>query len=225
MIKKYFQLFLISTFLFSCENKVLEPNSDLLGFQFYSVAAGDEFAYAVEEINYRNTGTVDTIRYQIIDRILTEEAQGQTKYYTGFRYAKTAAGVESILSTLTLTIDNYSVLRKLGNTKEVHFSFPVKEGVIWDGVPSLDLVDEYAYYKAFQPYALNDSIFNQSVQVIEEDNQDSLTALDKRISVYAANIGPIYRFSSQIEFCTLSECFGLKKIEIGKTIRMKRVLN
>ncbi|MFQ3215304.1 MAG: hypothetical protein ACI9XJ_001273 [Marivirga sp.] len=203
----------------------MEPNSDLLGFQFYSVAAGDEFIYAVEEINYRNTGAVDTIRYQIIDRILTEEEQGQTRFYSGFRYTKTAAGAESILSTLSITIDNYSVLRRLGNTKEVHFSFPVKEGLTWDGIPSLDLVDEYAYFKAFQPYTLNDSIFNQSVQVIEEDNQDSLTALDKRVSVYAANLGPIYRLSSQIEFCTLSECFGLKKIEIGKTVRMRRIFN
>lgn len=223
MTRKFLQLSLFSILLCSCEQKVLEPDNILLGLQFYPISVGTEYEFSVEEINYRNTGNVDTSRYFLIDRVLeAQELEGLTEY-RGYRYRRALSGEESIVSTLTITVDTYHIMRRLGNTKEIIFSFPVKEAVSWDALPGPEQQDTYTFYKAFQPYELSDTVFSQSVQVIEENNQDSLEFLDTRINVYVADSGPVYSLSSQIEFCTLSECFGLKKIEIGTTRRMKRI--
>jgi hypothetical protein len=98
----------------------------------------------------------------------------------------------------------------------------VASGKSWNGKPQEFQEDEYTISRAFQAYELTDSTFENTVQVIQEDNQDSIANYDQRIEVYASNIGLIYKVSSQLEFCRETECLGLQQIEFGKTLRMKR---
>ncbi len=218
----YLILFSLLAGLWACENSTLEPDPNRLGFQFFPLSMDYQPIYEVEEINYRNDGSIDTTYYQLIDEFTDSTNTGQTIRLQGYRYKENSNGDREVLHTIQLSRNNLIAIQSLGNEQEVKLSFPVSEAKEWNGTPSEFEEDSYTYFKVFQPYELGDTTFNSTVEVIQEDNQDSVTVYDQRIEVYAANIGLIYKISSQLEFCRDTECLGLQQIEFGKTIRMRR---
>ncbi|HET8859588.1 hypothetical protein [Marivirga sp.] len=209
----------------SCENSTVAPNEVNLGLQFFPIDSQSVDSYSVEEINYNNDGTIDTNRYFVQDEWNDSMAiEGGVKL-EGYRYRISQNGQKQILSTVVKTRTSKLAKLKLGNFEEIKLSFPIAESKSWDGQPQEFEEDEFTIFKAFQPYELGDSTILNAVQVIQEDNQDSISNFDQRIEVYAATIGLIYKVSSQLEFCRDTECLGLQKIEFGRTIRMRREFN
>lgn len=223
-MKKRSYLFLFSFFLVisACENTTVEPNPDRLGFQFFPISLGENPVFEVEEINYRNDGSIDTLKYFIEDQWIDSIKTDNEIVLQGYRYRITEVGTRELMSTIVKTRNPQIATQTLGNQQEVKLSFPVNESLEWNGTPSEDEADTYTLYKVFQPYTLNNSVFNSTLQVIQENNQDSVIAYDQRIEVYAADLGLIYQISSQLEFCNETECLGLQQIDFGKTMRMKR---
>jgi len=209
--------------LLSCNNSTLAPNTDRLGYQFFPLSANLEQTYAVEEIAYRVNGTIDTLRYFIIDRILDSTLVDGRIILQGYRIERLSDNSERILSTLEIERDPYTLLQNLGNEAELKLSFPVDEDLAWNGRPKNETPDFYNYTNVFQAYETDDTIFNQTIEVIQEDNQDSIQTFDKRVEVYAANIGMVYSLSSFLDFCNQTECLGLQEIDSGKTITMRRI--
>lgn len=209
--------------MLSCNNSTLAPNTDRLGYQFFPLSANLEQTYAVEEIAYRVNGTIDTLRYFIIDRILDSTLVDGRIILQGYRIERLSDNSERILSTLEIERDPYTLLQNLGNEAELKLSFPVDEDLAWNGRPKNETPDFYNYTNVFQAYETDDTIFNQTIEVIQEDNQDSIQTFDKRVEVYAANIGMVYSLSSFLDFCNQTECLGLQEIDSGKTITMRRI--
>lgn len=223
-IKKYFlTLFSCTMSLWACESNTIEPNPDRLGFQFFPLSLETAPVFEVEEINYRNDGTIDTSYYLLQDDWTESMENEQTTVLQGYRERIDQNGKKEISSTIQAERNPQTASVKLGNEVEVKLSFPVKERLEWNGTPFADEPDEFTLYKVFQPYTLKDSTFGSTLQVIQEDNQDSVLNYDQRIEVYAADIGLIYKITSQLEFCNETECLGLKEIEFGKTLRITRV--
>ncbi len=221
--RNYLILFSFLTVLWACENTTVEPDPERLGFQFFPLSLNDSPVFEVEEINYRNDGTVDTAYYHLQDEWIDSTKNDNKITLQGYRYKIFANGTKEIFTTIEQTRSPQIATQRIGNEHEVKLSFPVKETLQWNGTPSEAESDDYFLYKVFQPYELEDSTYVSTLQVIQEDNQDSVITFDKRIEVYAANIGLIYKISSQLEFCNETECLGLKQIDFGKTVRMKQV--
>lgn len=221
-MRLYLVLFSLLIILTSCENSTVAPNEEILGLQFFPIDFQRNDLYSVEEINYNNDGTVDTSRYFLQDKWTDSIALDGGIKLEGYRYSINQNGDKEIVSTLVKTRTSNFAKLKLGNSEEVKLSFPVAESKSWNGKPQEFQEDEFTISGAFQTYQLGDSSFENTVQVIQEDNQDSIANYDQRIEVYAANLGLIYKVSSQLEFCRETECLGLQQIEFGKTIRMKR---
>lgn len=218
----YLILFSLLTGLWACESSTLEPDPNILGFQFFPLAMDYQPIYEVEEINYRNDGSIDTTYYQIIDEFTDSTNTGRTIMLQGYRYRENSNGDREVLNAIQLSRNNLIAIQSLGNVQEVKLSFPVSEAKEWNGTPSELEEDDYTYLKVFQPYELRDTTFTSTIQIIQEDNQDSISNYDQRIEVYAADIGLVYKITSQLEFCRDTECLGLQQIEFGKTIRMRR---
>jgi hypothetical protein len=214
-----FSLFIIFT---SCENSTVAPNEEILGLQFFPVNYKDIDRYLVQKINYNNDGTIDTSLYVIQDEWTDSVVLDNGIKLEGYRYRINQNGNKEIISTIVKTRTSNLAKLKLGNAEEVKLSFPVAESKSWNGKPQEFEEDEFTIFKAFQSYELGDSTFENTVQVIQEDNQDSIANYDQRIEVYASNVGMIYKVSSQLEFCRETECLGLQQIEFGLTIRMRR---
>ncbi len=221
-MRLYLILFSLIAFFTSCENSTVAPNQEILGLQFFPMEFNEIERYSIVEINYNNDGTIDTSRYFLQDEWIDSIAIDGGSKLEGYRYRITLDGQKEIVSTITKSRTSSLAKLNLANSEEVKLSFPIAENKTWNGSPQEFETDEYTIIKAFQSYELADSTFENTVQVIQEDNQDSISNYDQRIEVYAANIGLIYRISSQLEFCRDTECLGLKEIEFGKTIRMRK---
>ncbi|WNB16875.1 hypothetical protein [Marivirga arenosa] len=224
-MRLYLILFSLFLILASCENSTVAPNKEILGLQFFPLNVNESELYSVEEINYNNDGSIDTLRYQIQDEWVDSISLQNRIKLEGYRYKLDQAGNKEILSSIVKERSDKLASFKIGNSEEVKLSFPVSEGKSWNGLPQEFEEDEFEIFKAFQPYELGDQTFESTVQVIQEDNQDSVSNYDQRIEVYAASLGLIYKVSSQLEFCRETDCLGLQQIEIGRTIRMERVIN
>ncbi|ADR20480.1 hypothetical protein MATR_18990 [Marivirga tractuosa] len=221
-MRHYLILFSLIIGFTACENSTVAPNEEILGLQFFPLDFENIDRYAVEEINYNNDGTIDTSRYFLQDEWTDSiPINGGTKL-EGYRYRIDQNGEKRIASTIVKTRTSQLAQVKIGNSEEVKISFPISEGENWNGIPAALEEDIFTIKQAFQSYDLADSTFENTVQIIQEDNQDSIANYDQRIEVYAANVGLIYRISSQIEFCRDTECLGLQEIEFGKTVRMMR---
>ncbi len=212
----------IAALLWACKDSTLEPDPNRLGLQFFPLSMDLQPVYEVEEINYRNDGSIDTTYYQLRDEFTDSTQIDETIELSGYRSKIDANGESEILHTIQLTRNNQIAIQFSGNEQEVKLSFPVKEAKQWNGLPSELEEDSYTYLEAFQPYELGDTTFTSSVQIIQEDNQDSISNYDQRIEVYAAETGLVYKLTSQLEFCRDTECLGLQQIDFGKTIRMRR---
>lgn len=224
-MRLYLILFSLTVVVTACENSTVAPNQENLGLQFFPIEFKEIDKYSVEEINYNNDGTIDTSRYFLQDEWSDSIAISSGIKLEGYRYRINQNGQKEVVSTVVKTRTSNLAKFNLSNSEEIKLSFPIAENKRWDGKPNEFDKDEYYIFKAFQPYELEDSTFQNTVQVIQEDNQDSISNYDQRIEVYAANIGLIYRISSQLEFCRDTECLGLQQIEFGKTVRMKRRFN
>lgn len=215
-----FSLILVFT---ACENSTVAPHEEILGLQFFPIDFQSLDRYSVEEINYNNDGTIDTSRYFLQDEWIDSVATDNGAKLEGYRYRINQNGNKEVVSTVVKTRTSNLAKLKLGNSEEVKLSFPISENKSWNGHPQEFEEDEFSIFRAFQSYELADSTFENTVQVIQEDNQDSISNYDQRIEVYAANLGLIFKISSQLEFCRDTECLGLQEIEFGKTVRMRRV--
>lgn len=224
-MRLYLILFSLILVFTSCDNSTVAPNEEILGLQFFPITSQGSELYSVEEINYNNDGSIDTLRYFLQDEWVDSVQLESLIKLEGYRYRLDQSGNKEIVSTLVKERSDKLASLKVGNSEEVKLSFPVSEGKTWNGTPKEFEEDEFEIFKAFQAYELGDQTFESTVQVIQEDNQDSVSNYDQRIEVYAASLGLIYKVSSQLEFCRETDCLGLQQIEIGRTIRMERVLN
>ena len=202
----------------------MAPDDRLLGAYFFPIEVGMNLSYEVEEINYRNNGEVDTSRFYVIDSITEKQTEGNQDRYYGYRLRKESlVGASTVLYAIQYLVSDQTIVQQIGNQKSVVFSLPVQEGKSWNANGSASPADEFQYFKVFQTYDRGDTVFQETVQVLEEENYDSLELLDVRIKVYAAQTGLIESLISQLEFCVENDCFGLQEIEFGTTTSMKRV--
>lgn len=221
-MRRYLILFSLILGLIACENSTVAPNEEILGLQFFPIDFQNVDRYEVKEINYNNDGTIDTTQYLLQDEWNDSIAINGGVKLEGYRYQINQSGQKSIVSTIVKTRTSNLAILKIGNSEEIKLSFPVTEGKTWNGTPEEFEEDYFTIQQAFQSYELGDSTYENTVQIIQEDNQDSISNYDQRIEVYAANTGLIYRISSQIEFCRDTECLGLQEIEFGKTLIMRK---
>ncbi len=94
------------------------------------------------------------------------------------------------------------------NVPFVKLSLPVFEGAMWDGnALNTQQGDDYLLTDVARPFSLSDgTLFDNTLTVLQEDNNDYIVALDRRKEVYAKDIGLIFKESTQLDFCSTPEC-------------------
>ena len=92
---------------------------------------------------------------------------------------------------------------------------PMGEGLTWDGnaYNSLD-DDEYESNDYRMPKSVGGTEFNDCVEVIQHNLDDTIVMTDIRSEIYARGVGLVYREIRQINFCTVG-CSSSGQIENG----------
>jgi hypothetical protein len=198
-----------------------EPNDSRLGFTFYPLDAGTFIIYDVEKINYRITGEIDTIKYYLKEAVVDSFLNEENNYtFLLHRSVRTKGNDWRLDSVWTARKTSYQAITVENNIPFIKLIFPFKEKVSWDGNSLNTLKEEiYTMENVNQPITFNNQTFNNSVTIIQKDNQDSIIFLERRKEIYAHEIGLVYKESAAIKYCSQVQCIGKNIIDSGVLLK------
>jgi hypothetical protein len=224
-MNSFFKYFLISLTLSACQSSDVAPTSDLLGYDFYPISKGIYNIYQVNETRYLISGEIEIIDYQIKEEIIDSFLSAEDSTYIINRYSRNVEIEDwESLNTWQIKKNDYQIVVFEENTPFVKLSFPIQAGKKWNGnAYNTFEQDDYTMDSLFFPY-LNqyDLLFEKTLKVIQNDNQDYIVELDKRTEIYALNVGLIEKEVNILTFCAADNCLGQQIIEIG--LEYKQVL-
>ena len=196
--------------LLSCENKIEDFDPGSGGREYFPLEVGNSWTYQLDSIIYDNKGSrVDTIS-QVLREDITEsytDPSGDTAYRVA-RYRQKTNGLWEVTDIWSASLDDRLAYRTEENLRFAKLSFPVEEGVAWDGNAFMDeevIVKvagepirvyqnwgDYRYVSAGVSESIGDLSFDAVCTVEQVDLEDKIT---RRYSMekYAAGVGLIYR--------------------------------
>jgi hypothetical protein len=209
---------LLSSFLFfACDNinSNLPPPQD--GGKFFYPTIGQSVVYDVEDTQYELTGKFTVKNYQLKEVNISafKDSDGKDALRIE-RYRRENESQKWVIESIFIAkkeIDK--ALKTENNVTYVKISFPMKEGLKWNGNAYNSLGnDSYEMKKVNQAFQTNGQKFDNSVTVIQQ-NDSTLVDLKRQIEVYSERIGLIYQEKINVSYCNSSDCLGKGKIDFG----------
>jgi hypothetical protein len=189
---------------------------------YFPLRVGNYSIYQVTETDIQNVNCTDPVpspnTYEL-KVFIYDSVKNSTGGYTYniHRYTRpddTQAWAD--LDTWSARVTNNQVIVNEGNTAFVKFSFPLNATGKWNGNQYNSLTEEdYAIQNLRKTYQLeNGNKYSPTFTVVQSDNQDFFVYQDKRIEVYAATVGLIYKETTQLTYIQ-DVCYGQQKVKTG----------
>ncbi|MEM7549840.1 MAG: hypothetical protein AAF363_09200 [Bacteroidota bacterium] len=217
-MRKGIVILLVLFGLTSCGDGDPEPFNLEQELEFFPLQTGFFRTYNVENVLFRNTGEVDTVRFFMKESVVDSFPNAES----GFTYIINISNKENLEdpwevdSVWTARRNTTNAVQTEENISFIKLVFPFEEGAIWNGNAFNNMgVDEYRMENVEQPMTLDSLSFEQTVTVIENDFEDGITIDDVRSETYSSNIGLIQRKQLFIQYNTSDEFLGLGVIEFG----------
>ena len=201
----------------SCRSVSTEPVSP--GYDYFPLETGHYIIYDITEQHYSLAATVPVQRtYQVKEVVGAAYADvtGQQAHRL-VRYRRSGESQswqpDSVWSARLMDSEG---IRTENGVDVVKLRFPVSNGLRWNGNQhNAAGADEYELRNSGQPYHVLDKQFIETVTVVAQ--QDStLVSQDKRIEVYAKQVGLIYKERVQLQYCSSSPaCIGKNQVDYG----------
>lgn len=206
-----------SFLLFACDNlnSNLPPPQD--GGKFFYPKLGQSVVYDVEDTQYEFTGKFTVKSYQLkeVNIVTFKDLDGKEALRIE-RYRRENEAQKWVIDSIFIAkkeIDK--ALKTENNVTYVKMSFPIKEGLKWNGNTYNSLGnDYYEMKKVNQTFQTNGQNFNNTLRIIQQ-NDSTLVDLKRRIEVYAEGIGLIYQEKINVSYCFSVDCLGKGKIDFG----------
>lgn len=220
-------LYIIFTCL-SCNTETSEPDDTRLGFVFFPLETGLYRVYQVEHTNYRLTGEIDITQYLLKEAVVDSFRNEMNDYtYILYRYTRSLDEPKwEIDSAWTAKRSPRQAIVTENNIPFVKLTFPFREGASWDG-NSLNTLGEENYTMVNVNKNFNSDLnnFDNTVTIIQHDNEDTIISLDRRKEIYGQNIGLIYKETLALNYCAQVQCIGQGEIESGTAFKMTLIEN
>jgi hypothetical protein len=216
---KFFAGFLLSTVflaLVSCDSGDDAGVPDR-GYRYFPLAVGHYQLYDVVEIRY-TLRDPDTARYELhvemTDAFLNADGDSTYVVYRSKRLPGEVAW--TYLETWSARRTSEELVIQEENMPYVKLRFPPYNGQIWNGnAYNTGERDDYQLDSLGQGQTRGAQHFDDCVTVLQHDNDDFIVFLDQRKEVYAANIGLIYKETTQLSYCTQPGCLAQQLVEQG----------
>lgn len=217
---------ILSSFLwFACDNldSNLPPPQE--GGKFFYPKIGQSIVYEVEDTAYELTGTftVQTYQSKEVNAATFKDLDGKEALRIERFRRENEAQPWAFDSVFSAKIEIDKALKTENNVTYVKMSFPMKEGLKWNGNAfNAFKNDSYEMKNVNQSFQTNRQKFDHSVTIIQQ-NDSSLVDLKKRIEVYAEGIGLVYQEKVNVSYCSSIDCLGKGKIDFGtkRTLKFK----
>jgi len=119
-------------------------------------------------------------------------------------------------SILSARVSPMQAIRTENGISQVVLQFPLAANQRWNANAFTNLEpDDVELRNIWQVFRVLDKRYDQTVTVVQQDDS-TLVAQDRRMAVYAPDIGLIYRQRVQLRFCTARpDCIGKAQIDYG----------
>ena len=217
---KYFAGYLILAA--ACNSDEFKPAD--IGLDYFPLQTGSYHVYAVDEILYSEVQEPEMLAYQLRVEINDSfpNTEGGYTYVIHRRKRTNETDPWQDLDTWSARENERELVVHEGNTAFVKLTFPLKKGNAWNGNKFNNLnEDEYIVEAMDEPFTAGGTTFENTVHVIQEDNDDVIVYFDQREEVYAKSVGLIYREIAQLNYCTDDSCIGQQIIKSGKIYKQE----
>ncbi|MFD1140312.1 hypothetical protein ACFQ4C_04300 [Larkinella insperata] len=208
-------LALTSIWLYACQTST-EPHTP--GYEYVSLETGSFRVYDVTEQRFALNGPPVTQTYQL--REITTDSPIDLANGSAFRIERYRRANEQEPwqpdSVSSVRIADDQLIRTENNVAYVKLLFPPTDQLQWNGNAYNTLgEDTYQLRNTGQPFSVLNQTFPETATVIQQ-NDSTLVNQDKRLEVYARNVGLIYREKVQLQFCSSTPvCVGKAQIDYG----------
>ena len=220
--------FLLLCLLYSCTTA---EKKQAVSANYFPLRVGKVWIYSVEEVTTLRTNCTDngvtssTYEWQVkvTDSVLNAD-MGFTYSIQNSKRLKPTDEWTSF-STWTAQVSSNKIIVNESNTNYVKLLIPVTNELLWNGnlynnrqeLNGLN-VDDYKATKVGEPYTNPSGLrFDNTVQVIQNEEQSNILYRDSRLEVYASQIGLVYKESYLLNYFANSQlpCYGQKKTQQG----------
>ena len=217
----------LATSLLRCSSPCSDCAPAATGAEFFPLKEGAFVEYEVQEQAFA-LGQAAVVRSYQWKELIAEKYQditGQTAYrIVRFRRANDTQRWQAD-STITLRLGIDQAVRNENGRDYVKMLFPVYEKATWNGNVYNNLgEDKYELKNVGKPFKVGTQSFERTATVIQQ-NDSTLVDQNRRIEVYAADVGLVYRESINLQFCSSSPaCVGKGQVDFGlrQYVRFKR---
>jgi len=213
-----------------CASRDIQPKGT--GTEYFPLKVGSSWSYDVSETSITQLGgqvnTSYELRIVVTDSIPT--AEGVTYIFSRSRRTDSTLPWTNV-ETWSARKDVFSLVVQEGNTPFVKLTFPLATGKTWDGNAlnsrggkdkcqnGTFACDVYEATNVFGRFESTGIAFDETVTVIESNDEDPIVKKDVRKSVYAKSVGLVYREVTILEYCTVGTCIGQKIVENGSILK------
>jgi hypothetical protein len=202
----------------ACTPNCNDCQNQLKGAEFFPLKVGYFVEYDVneEEINLGRPAIVR--QYQLKEQIAEQYNDPSGKI--AYRIARFRRNLDSQPwqpdSTIALRLQVDHAIRNENGRDFVKMLFPPAERLSWNGNIYNTLgEDNYELKNVNRPLKIGGTTFERTATVVQQ-NDSTLVNQDKRVEVYAAEVGLIYRERVNVQFCSSTPaCVGKAQIDFG----------
>lgn len=222
-MKKIYLWLSLVLLLASCDTS--DANLELIpqGKDYFPLTVGNFVAYNVKEINYflnepRRTEATYQLK-EVIKEQYKDLANNTT--YRIERYRR-ANGRDNwvLLNVWTARVDYLAAIKIEENIPIIKLAFPTENGKKWNG-NSLNTLnqDDFEIKDMGKSFIFAGKNYAETLTV-QQSNDSTVINKDKRMEVYAKNIGLIYKKFDVVQYCQFDNCRGKAEIERGNFLEM-----
>ena len=206
---------LVWVILFSCQQTDV-PVSDP-GTDYAPLETGRFIIYDVTEQRYSLTAPPSISTYQLKETVGNSytDVTGQPAFRLQ-RYRRANAQASWQTDSLWTARNSAQVAIRTENGADfVKLVFPLAERNEWNGNAFNQYQkDVYSLRQVHKPYSVGSQTFAETATVVQHSDSN-LVAQDKRVEVYAKQVGMVYREVVQLQFCSSGTCVGKGQIDFG----------
>lgn len=206
-------------FLAACESSKVEPDPSRLGYDYFPLETGRYAIFDVDETYYALTANPIVRTYQVKDEVGESftDLTGDEAFKL-FRYSRKDELASWQLDSVWIAKRTPNrAIRTENNVPFVKMVFPLEEQLTWNGNALNNKgEDDYRLEAIAKPYQLPSQAFDRTITVVQQADTLSIIGKEKRIEVYAQDVGLIYKELIKLEYCQSSvECRGQEQINFG----------
>ncbi len=216
--------------LVGCQSQEVRPKG--AATDYFPLRVGAFWVYNVletfiSEVNGQ-AGSFYELKVVVSDSI---QSSGQVTYVM-HRFKRTdASQAWTPIETWSARKSQFQVVLQEGNISYVKLAFPLVDGKSWNGnsfnnLGGTDLCpdgsfacENYVVADLAKQFEGNGVSFDNSVTIVENNDNDPIVKQDVRKSVYAKSTGLVYYEVTILEYCTVGSCIGKQIVENGSVLK------